>query len=236
MRTWSMLWFDARFQWRQRFYFVYLFVCAVYIGLLHAIPDSYASGALVLLTFSDPSALGLLLAGGILLLERAQGIWNSLFATPVRLWEYLLAKCLSLGLLSLAAAFAIHLSVKGWPMAPIYFSLGVLLTSCFFTLIGIAASLHSRSINGFLIRSQAYSLVFALPVLGYLNVFDTPLYRVLPSQGSLVLLSGAIRPPSPGEAGYAVAVLVVWVGLAGFFTLRLLNRTVRHLDGGHRNE
>ncbi|WP_372631907.1 ABC transporter permease [Cohnella sp.] len=236
MRAWKLFLFDVRFQWKQRFYFVYAFICTVYIGLFHLIPETHIDTALVLLTFSDPSALGLLFAGGIVLLERDLGIWSSLFATPVKLGEYLLAKCLSLGLLSLIAAFAIHLPASGWPASPVYFCLGVLLTSCFFTLVGMAASLPSQTINGFLIRSQAYSLVFVLPILGYLNVFDTPLYRLLPSQGSLLLLSGSLRSPSPGEAGYAIAVLVVWVGLAGFFTVRLLNRTVRHVDGGHRDE
>ncbi|RED89205.1 ABC transporter permease [Cohnella phaseoli] len=236
MRPWKLFLFDVRFQWKQRFYFVYVFICAVYVGLLHTIPDSYVDTTLVLLTFSDPSALGLLLAGGIVLLERDMGIWSSLFATPIKLAEYLLAKCLSLGLLSLAAAFAIHLPVGGWPTAPIYFSLGVLLTSCLFTLIGIATSILSQSINGFLIRSQAYSLVFIFPVLGYLNVFDMPLYRLLPTHGSLLLMSGSLYPLSHGEGAYAIAILIVWIAIAGFLTIRLLSATVRYADGGHRHE
>ncbi|QTH45359.1 ABC transporter permease [Cohnella sp. LGH] len=170
------------------------------------------------------------------MLERDMGIWSGLFATPIKLAEYLLAKCLSLGLLSLAAAFAIHLPVGGWPPAPIYFCLGVLLTSCFFTLIGIVASLPSRSINGFLIRSQAYSLVFVFPVLGFLNVFDMPLYWLLPTYGSLLLMSGSLHPLSHGEGGYAIAILIVWIVMAGFLAIRLLSATVRYADGGRRHE
>lgn len=236
MKTWKLFIFDMRFQWKQRFYVVYLFVCSVYVGILHAIPDSRLGKVLVLLTFSDPSALGLLLAGGIVLLERGQGIWNCLFATPVKLWEYLLAKCLSLSLLSLAAAFAIHLPASGWPVSPLYYTLGIVLTSFFFTLIGIAAALGSHSINGFLIRSQAYALVFVLPVLGYLNVFDTPLYMLFPSQGSLLLLSGSVHLLSHEDGGYAIAVLVVWIGIVGSLAMRLLSVTVRNTDGGRRHE
>lgn len=45
----------------------------------------------------------------------------------------------------------------------------------FFTLIGLAAAIKSRSINSFILLSQLYSLIFILPVLGYLNLFITSL-------------------------------------------------------------
>lgn len=63
MRLTRLVWFDVCYQWRHRYYLVYLIVCSVYVGILHAIPESYMAPSLVLLTFSDPSALGLLLEG-----------------------------------------------------------------------------------------------------------------------------------------------------------------------------
>ena len=236
MNTWRLLQFDVRFQLRHRFYSVYIMIIACYIGLLHSLPERMTDKALVLLTFSDPSALGLLFAGGIILLERAQGVWDSLFATPIRVGEYLLAKCLSLSLLSLSAAFAIHVPVNGWPASPLYYVLGVVLSSCFFTLLGIAAALPSRSINGFLIRSQVYALIFAAPLLGYLNVYSSPFYRLLPTDESLVLISGAVHPLTTGEGGYAVATLLFWILLASFFVWRGLHAAVRQTDGGQTHE
>lgn len=236
MNTWRLLQFDVRFQMRHRFYGVYVVIIACYIGLLHILPDRMIDKALVLLTFSDPSALGLLFAGGIILLERAQGVWDSLFATPIRVAEYLLAKCLSLSLLSLSAAFAIHVPVNGWPASPLYYVLGVVLSSCFFTLLGIAAALPSRSINGFLIRSQMYALIFAAPLLGYLNVYSTPFYKLLPTEGSLTLISGAVRPLTTGEGVYAVFALLFWIAIASFMVWRGLHAIVRQADGGQTHE
>ncbi|MFS0727439.1 ABC transporter permease [Paenibacillus sp. 1P07SE] len=236
MNTWRLLRFDVRFQVRHRFYSVYLVIIACYIGLLHTLPDTMTDKALVLLTFSDPSALGLLFAGGIILLERAQGVWDSLFATPIRLGEYLLAKCLSLGLLSLSAAFAIHVPVNGLPASTFYYTTGVVLTSCFFTLLGIAAALASRSINGFLIRSQAYALVFAAPLLGYLDMYRTPLYKLLPTEGSLTLIGGAVHRITPGEGAYAISALLLWIAVAAFLVRQGLHAAVRQTDGGRVHE
>lgn len=236
MRLSRLVWFDVCYQWRHRYYLVYLIVCSVYVGILHAIPDSYAEHVLVLLTFSDPSALGLLLAGSILLLERDQGIWNALFSTPLRAWEYLTSKCLSLGFLSLLAALAIHLPVSGLPKSPFAFLLGITLTSFFFTLLGMAAALNSRSINGFLIRSQLFALPFTLPILEYLNVAHIPLDRLLPSNGSLILISGSARPPAPAETGYAFAILTLWIIGAGIITLSLLIANTRQREDRHGSE
>lgn len=232
MRVGKLIRFDIRFQWRHGFYFVYLLVCAVYAVILLLIPDEYTGKTLVLLTFSDPSALGLIFAGGILLLERGQGIWDSLFITPVKIWEYMLAKCLSLGCLSLAAAFAIHLAAAGWPVSPFSFTLGVLLCSFFFTLLGMAAAVRCRSINAFLMMSQVYCLVFILPIPGYLDWFHTPLDVLLPTQGGLILIDGALRSVPFREASYAVIILVIWIGIASYWTFRVLHSAVKTLDGG----
>lgn len=65
MRFRSAFAFDIRFQWRHGFYWIYVIICAFYLVLLHLIPDHYREQTMLLLTFSDPSALGLILAGGL---------------------------------------------------------------------------------------------------------------------------------------------------------------------------
>ncbi|MDQ0165066.1 fluoroquinolone transport system permease protein [Bacillus horti] len=232
MRIRSLVTFDVRFQWKQRFYHVYLLVCAVYISLLLLLPEAYVDKTIVLLTFSDPAALGLFFSGGMLLLEREQGIQESLFATPLRVKEYVIARCLSLSVLSLAAAYVIHIAVKGWPVSPIAFTLGVLLSSFFFTLLGMCAAVLSHSINGFLLLSQGFALPFVFPVLGYLNWLPSPLYKLLPTEGSLLLIEGSNQIISLGDAVYAIIVLLLWIGFAGWWSVSLLQRTIKMLDEG----
>jgi fluoroquinolone transport system permease protein len=233
MRLSRLIWFDLRYQWRHYYYLVYLIVCSVYVGILYAIPDAYTDHALILFTFSDPSALGLLLAGSIVLLERDQGLWLALFSTPLRAWEYMVSKCLSLGFLSLMAALSIHLAVNGLPESPFAFILGISLTSFFFTILGMAAALNSRSINGFLIRSQLYALPFTLPILDYLEAAPIPFIHLLPTKGSLILISGAANPVSPGAAGYAAASLTLWISCAGIITMSILIAITRQRENRH---
>lgn len=215
MRLLSCIFYDIRFQWRHGLYTVYILVCTLYLVLLHFIPAKYKETVTILLTFSDPSALGLILAGGIVLLERDQGVHESLFVTPLKLSEYLLAKVISLSLLSLVAAWTIHYFALGTPKAPVHFSLGVLLTSSFFTLLSIGVVVRSMTINGFILLSQLYALPFTLPLLGFFNIGNPNLYRLLPTEGSLVLLRISSESISIVETMYAYSILLL--GIAGAF-------------------
>ncbi|NIK79277.1 fluoroquinolone transport system permease protein [Paenibacillus castaneae] len=209
MRLIKMIRHDIQFQWRHRFYFAYMVVCSVYLLLLHGIPSGYKEKTAMLLTFSDPSALGLIFAGGILLLEKDQGIHDCLFVTPLRLTEYLVAKACSLSLLSLIAAWVIHGFSLGMPSSPFLFSLGVLLSSSFFTLLSIGVVVRTQSINGFILLIQLYALPFTIPLLSLLDWGPRMLYSLFPTYGSLLLLSSIYRPIALHEIIYAIGILIV---------------------------
>ncbi len=202
--------FDVRFQWRHGFYLVYAIVCAFYWALLHFVPESYEEKTIVLLTFSDPSALGLILAGGIVLLERDQGVQDPLFVTPIRTREYLLAKAASLSMLSLLSAWIIHLSSIGIPEAPVSFSAGIVLTSSLMSLLSIGVAVRSRTINGFILMSQVYALPFVLPLLGFFDVWETKLFLLLPTEGTLTMLQSAFSTLSFGDRFYSIFILLIW--------------------------
>lgn len=210
MRAAAAIAFDIKFQWRHGFYFVYVVVCAFYWALLHFIPDRYLEKATVLLTFSDPSALGLILAGGIVLLEIDQGIHDPLFITPIRIREYLVAKAASLSLLSLSAAWVIHLISIGVPESPVVFSTGIVLTSSFMTFLSIGVAARYRTINSFILMSQAYALPFVLPLLDFLEVWESKLFLLLPTEGTLVLLQSASTTLAFVDILYALCVLLIW--------------------------
>ncbi|MGF7048930.1 fluoroquinolone transport system permease protein [Paenibacillus sp. DS2015] len=209
MRAMNAVLNDIRFQWRHGLYWVYMLVCVLYLLLIHFIPAEHKETVTMLLTFSDPSALGLILAGGIVLLEKDQGIHDSLFVTPLRLLEYLLAKAISLSLLSLTAAWVIHIFSLGVPVAPIRFSLGVFLTSVLFSLLSIGIVVRTRSINGFILLSQLYSLPFVIPLFGFFGIGRKELYFLFPTEGSLLLLQSSYRYVSLWETVYALVILLL---------------------------
>lgn len=209
MRMWMTVCHDLRFQWRHKFYLIYMLVCTIYLLLLHSIPTDYKTTVALLLTFSDPSALGLILAGGIVLLEKDQGIHDNLFVTPLRVTEYLLAKASSLALLSISSAWAIHLFSIGVPASPFHFTIGILLTSSFFTLLSIGVVVRSQSVNGFILRSQLYALPFALPLLDFFHIGNQYLYMIIPTEGTLLLLKSMFKQPTVAETLYAIFILLL---------------------------
>ncbi|MCJ8012136.1 ABC transporter permease [Paenibacillus sp. KQZ6P-2] len=226
MRLTSTISHDIRFQWRHGFYAVYVIVCLLYLLLLHFVRADYQDSVIILLTFLDPSAIGLILAGGIILLEKDQGIHNHLFATPLRLQEYLLAKALSISVLSTAAAWVIHGFSAGIPVSPILFTLGILLTSSFFTFLSIGVVARSHSINGFILLSQLYSLPFSLPLLYFFGIGREGLYLIFPTHGSLLLLQSTVRHLTWREIIYALTILLLWNAAAFIWAHRSFERRI----------
>ena len=206
--------FDIVFQFRHGFYYAYLFVCLLYICLLRAIPAHFKEISTVLVIFSDPDVLGFFFIGGIVLLERSQNILENLFITPLRLNEYLLAKVVSLGILSVVTSYFILLSTFGLAFNPLPILVGVFLSSAFFTLLGLTLAVRARTLNGFLLTSPLYILPFYLPILGYVQLFDTPLFYILPGKGSLLFMHGAFHRVNFWQSIYGVCILTVWAVLA----------------------
>jgi len=101
MRLTAALTYDIRLQFRHYFYYAYLIVSIIYVIILRAVPLDFRQTAAVLVIFTDPSTLGFFFLGGIILLERGQKTLEGLFVTPLRVFEYMLSKILSLTLLAL---------------------------------------------------------------------------------------------------------------------------------------
>lgn len=226
MRLWMTAWHDIRFQWRHKFYFIYFLVCSLYIVLLHSIPAEYTNTVALLLTFTDPSALGFILAGGIVLLEKDQGIHDSLFVTPLRIKQYLLAKVFSISLLSILSAWAIHLFSIGIPASPFHFTIAVLLTSSMFTLLSIGVVVRTQTINGFILLMQLYALPFALPLLDFFHIGSRYMYMWIPTEGSLLLLMSMLQKPTWAETIYSILILITGNIIIFLWAERSFNRHI----------
>jgi fluoroquinolone transport system permease protein len=206
----AALFHDIHFQWRQGFYWAYALITTIYVVLLSFLPVSYKPMMAVLIVFSDPSALGFFFIGGIILLEKGQSVIHTVFVTPLRIQEYILSKVLSLSLLSLLSSSIIHIAALGWGSLSLSFLMGVFLTSCFFTLIGLGIAVRCQTLNGFFLTSM-YTVIFMIPLLGYLEVFDSPLYYVLPTQATLIMLSANSEPLSALTFMACFIILGIWI-------------------------
>ncbi|CAM3643585.1 ABC transporter permease [Marinicrinis lubricantis] len=222
---------DVRFQWRHGFYAAYVLVCLLYIVLLFQLPERWKESAAVIILFSDPAALGFFFIGGIILLEKSQGIYSPLFITPIRLGSYLWSKALSLGMLSVVAGGSIH--VIHFPMGyeSIYVFSGLLLSSIFFTLLGTGVAAACHTLNRFFFLSPLYASWLMLPLLGYFGIYETSLYSLLPTHSALVLLQASYDPFSVWTLIWAYAVLLFSIVMVYFWAAKKMKRYVIYRVG-----
>ena len=221
---------DVRYQWRYGFYFIYGFMTVCFIIVLRLLPDSWRETALVATLLADPALLGLFFIGGLMQLERGEGILDALFSSPLRPWEYIISKALSLGMISTLVSVIVALgsgvpNVKFAVLVP-----AILFGSMCFTLIGLAVSVNLRSMNAFLSVDGLWEAVLLLPpVLLMFNVSFTPL-EFFP--GSVVLrLIQASAGAHPMSALIFVELLI-WMGIAFWFAQRRLVSALSRLGGG----
>lgn len=225
----STLLADIRYQWRYGFYFIYVFLVIGFVVLIRLLPEGWRQTALAVVLLSDPALLGFFFIGGILQLERGEGLLDALFLSPLRPWEYLLSKALSLGLISTLAGCLIALG-SGVPQ--VRYSLlapALLLGSGCFTLFGVAISVNLKTMNAFLSVDGLWEAILLIPpMLLLFGVVFVPL-EVLPGSVILRLVQVSIGSEQPV---LLFAALLGWAGLAWWLAARRLQSALSRLGGG----
>ncbi|WP_315115245.1 hypothetical protein [uncultured Clostridium sp.] len=231
MRILNSIFYDIKFQIKHGFYSAYIIVSIFYIGILKYIPQIINKRVGTLIIFSDPSVLGALFMGGIFLLERDQNTLESLFVTPFRVEEYIISKVISLTIISVLSSSFIVFTTYGFNMNLIAFFLGVIITSSFYTLLGLIIVAYSKNLNNYLLNSCIIT-IFILPVVEYLDLYSTPIFYLLPGKASLQLINGAFFGISNLNFLYSIVLLVSWSVIAYLVAIRVFNRKVILKIGG----
>lgn len=234
MRLSGALLYDLKFQFRHGFYYAYGFVCLLYLALLSFLPPSVKEDVLTLAVFTDTSVLGFFFVGGILLLERSQGVHAWLGVTPLSVGEMIFSKTLSLSLLAFLASsllYAGSLQIPGRIFLP---ASGILTGSIFFTLIGISLASMVRTVNGFFLLSLPLSVIIIPAILTYFELVPPALSLLFPSSGALILLAAGFKNFPPHLIGFAYLSSLLWISAAWLITRRRMERYLAATGGGIR--
>lgn len=203
---------DVRFQFRHGFYFVYGIVTVIYIAILKALSPNISNVISPIIIFIDPSFIGFFFIGAILFFEKEQRVKEAIFVTPVSNLEYILSKAISLTLLTLLVVFLILIFTHGLFLNWFYIILGVSLTSTLFIFVGILLTDYLKTITDYLVVGGLIMSPFSAPIVEYLGLNSSILYYILPTTGSLRLISGGI-----------LGGLSLWDFLYSFLYLGFLN-------------
>ncbi|MBN2763282.1 MAG: hypothetical protein JXR41_09345 [Bacteroidales bacterium] len=215
---------------KQGFYLVYVLITIIYLILLSFLPKDVLSIALPLVVFSDPSVLGLFFIGGIIMLEKSQGILSVLVVSPLRTFEYVLSKVISLALVSVLAAFALTGFSNYENVNWLLLFLSTILTSGIFTLCGIIINAGCQTVNQYLIKTIPYMLIFVLPCFSLIGFPGSVLFTIVPSVAALRLMLGAYTGIPLFEAA---ALIIYLIGMNYLFlrwTIRVFENRIIYQD------
>ena len=224
MRTLALIRGDIRFQYKYGFYLLYLLFSLLYVGLLFAFPQSWREKAAVLMIFTDPAAMGLFFMGAIVLFEKNERVLDSIAISPVKPWEYVLSKLVSIGLVSTLVALAIGIPA-GLAAHPLRLVTSVFLSSCLFSAIGLIVACNSKTLNQFMLLTVPAELLIFLPAVIWLFWETGWWMRLHPGAAALELClpqGGTLLP---------VAALLAWT--VGFVLLAIhsVKRMLLRLGG-----
>ncbi len=209
-RTINALKADLIFQAKQGFLIVYIVVSLIYIIILSQLPEKLLQYAVPIIVLSDPSILGVIFIGGILMLEKEQGVTNLLEVTPLRFYEYIMSKAVSLALISLVISLAVSFASYGLGANYFLITADILLVSVFFTLLGYIVAESCTSINQFIMRAVPFIALLVVPCFALIGFPGSWVFYAVPTVAALKLLFGAYMGISPLWAIAILLYLIAW--------------------------
>lgn len=223
MRWRHLFLWDMKFQARYGFYLLYGFLTALYAAVLVSLPRSWREHAAALLIFSDPAAMGLFFMGTIILLEKSQRVTSFFAVSPLKAWEYVSSKVLSLSTIGLLAA-AVLGAAAGCSRLPMVL-LGTALSSGLFTLLGLIIASRITSLNQFLLATVPAEILAFLPAALHLFGVTPAFLRFYPANVCMDLIAG--RACSAGGLILTAALIGLLYAAACQCVLKLWTGGVR---------
>ncbi|WP_306252135.1 hypothetical protein [Parvularcula sp. IMCC14364] len=209
---------DLRLQWRYGILAAYMVVVLMTGVLIWLLRDIMPSWFISLVIFTDNAPVGFFFLGGLLMLERAENVRDTLAMTPVSATEYLTAKILTFLALSLAAIVVVGLA-SGKPVNWPLFLVAASITSVFYLGLGAFVAARTKTVTGYVTSAVIWFLPLLLPA-GVAFLGPMPLWMaLLPTAAQLDLIIAALdgEQISVGR----VSLLMLSASLAAAFSVHM---------------
>lgn len=234
-RMLSALRWDVVLQFRNGFYYVGALFVLLWVGLLRQMMnDAPFVGSLAAPVFLMLNMLitTFYFVGGLVLLEKGEGVLDGLVVTPLRGWEYLAAKAVSLTFLAMLESILIVGLTVGATFQPLPLLAGMALLGGLYVLLGFVAIARYDSINEYLLPSGVLVALLVLPLAGYVGLWQSTLFYLHPVQPALVLIRAAFVPVASWEIVYGAAGAALWLALSYVWARRAFCRFIVRTAGG----
>lgn len=208
----TMLKWDVILQSRYKIIHLSILSVIVYYMSLVAIPSLNTTEFKTLYLIMDPTLIGIMFVGALVLFEKTENTLQALTVTPMETRTYFLSKIISLTILSVVSGFLFVFLSHGIDFHYFYMIAGIVLTSIFLILLGFLLVARCRSINEYLaLMMIAFLLLFVPPLIDLSGIYENVVFYLWPSQASFLLFNGVFGAISLYDTIYALAYLVIWI-------------------------
>lgn len=220
---------DFTLQVRYNILTIALVISALYIVLLKSLPGNNLDPLIMLLVLSDPTMFGVLFIGVLVLYEKDNNTLNALIVTPLKSWQYLWSKAISLTLIAIPIALAIAIFGHGLKINYIYLLLSVCLSSIMFVFLGFVVVSKAKGFNQYIIKFALFTIPVCIPILGLFDLFQSNFFYLIPTQATILLLKAGFNATiNTWLLIYSIGYLLVWLIFSFYlasnaYTINLLN-------------
>lgn len=226
MRLLAVIKGDIRFQWKYGFYYIYILLVILYLGILYLLSGEVKEMVGHVMVYSDPAAMGMFFMGAIVLLEKSQRVLNSIAVSPVSPMEYILGKMCSVGVISLLVALILlsSIGIENLVMAV----WGIVSASFVFTLCGIIVGTKINSLTGYIVGTVPFEIVgFLPPIVKRMGLIkDNAWFLLHPGCAQMQLLEG-----KTAYLAVSVTSSILWVIVLVFLAKRCVEKMFRSVGG-----
>lgn len=223
---------DFIMQMRYGFLFAAFFSIIVWVAVIYSLPGTVLPKAVPAIVFFDIAIVGFYFIAGLVIYEKSESTLYALVVSPLRFWEYLFSKLLTLTLLAVVLATVLVGVSYGLNFNFVALVLGTAIMSLISLLIGFIAVSPFSSFSSYLIPSQVYATLLYLPLIDYSGWWSSSLFYILPTHGALRLMYGAFEPIPAWEVWYAILYGIVCVCVLSMIAKRMFTRYVVAWKGG----
>ncbi len=219
MRTFmNLLVWDFKLLAKYNIVTVAIVITVLYIAILKLLPFDELTDLVIILIFTDPTAMGFIFIGVIVLFEKSANTLEAIVVTPIKSWQYLFSKSVALTLIALLCSFFMAFAGHGFQFNYFYFTLAVVLSSILFTLIGFIGVSKVKTFNEYIIKIPIFLSPIALPFFNFFEVTDSYFFYIIPPQASLILFNASFKHEEPGQIIYAILFLLISIFITYIIT------------------
>lgn len=224
---------DVRLQSRSKLYTIGIFV-AILVGLAGRFfvhPD-YAGRLLAVFYLAGLGSTTYMIAASLVLMDKSEGTLEALRTTPLTSTAYITSKVITLTTFAtFESAIVYAVGFSGGPVNPVPMMFGVICLGVIYTLVGLGQVASHNSVTAFLFPDAV--IVTGIMELPAFHVITGPLpiWYLIPTQGSLLLMLGATEVLEFWQWAYALVVSLVSIVLAFWWAKRRFARFIALQEG-----